>query len=211
LSTTDKFGSGPAERWSEEAYANPAAYLGHRAELIRTLGPPLEPGDVVLDLGCGDGGLGDHLLPHGLSYVGVDASEAMVAAARSRLGDRAEIVHAGLDDHRPSAPVAATTVFRALYYAEDRAAFFRRVGGFTEKKLVFDLNPRRYPLEQVRAELRSAGLPRLDLRPFFVPQRVALPGPAQRLLLAAERSGIFGRALLRLRFSYLCAASRSDR
>jgi hypothetical protein len=40
---------------------------------------------------------------------------------------------------------------------------------------------------------------------------VALPGPAQRLLLAAERSGIFGRAVLRLRFSYLCAASRSDR
>ena len=30
-----------AERWSEIAYADPATYLAHRAELVLSLGPPL--------------------------------------------------------------------------------------------------------------------------------------------------------------------------
>jgi ubiquinone/menaquinone biosynthesis C-methylase UbiE len=43
--------------WSERAYADSRTYLAARAELVRTLGPPLVRGDVVLDLACGDGGL----------------------------------------------------------------------------------------------------------------------------------------------------------
>jgi SAM-dependent methyltransferase len=207
--TTEKFGPGVAERWTEDEYADPLRYLGHRAELVRSLGPLLQRGDRVLDLACGDGALGTYLLSLDLSYTGVDASEAMVAAARARLGTGAEIQLGDIDGYRPPAPVAATTVFRAVYYARDRAAFFQRVAAFTEKKLVFDLNPRRYPLAAVRAELDAAGFDRLDLHPFFVPQHVALPGPLQRLLLAAEDLRPLAAALLRLRFSYLCAASRS--
>jgi len=208
MRSTAKFGVDVAERWSDDEYADPARYLGHRAELVQSLGPPLVPGDRVLDLACGDGRLAVYLLPLGLSYLGVDASEAMVAAARLRLGPGAEITLAHLDDFRPPAPVATTTIFRAIYYASDRAAFFGRVAEFTEKKLVFDLNPRRYRLDEVRAELGAAGFRRLDLHPFFVPQKVALPGPLHRTLLAAENVGLLGRALLRLRFSYMCAASR---
>jgi trans-aconitate methyltransferase len=206
--TTAKFGTGVAETWTEDAYADSARYLDHRAELVRSVGPLLVSGDRVLDLACGDGGLGLYLLPFGLSYIGVDASEAMVAAARARLGSRAEVEHADLDEYRPQEPVAATTVFRALYYVRDRAAFFRRVAGFTEKKLVFDLDPRRYRLDDVRSELQDAGFARLDLHPFFVPQTVAPPLPIQQLLLAAERFRPLAAALLRLRFTYVCAASR---
>jgi SAM-dependent methyltransferase len=206
--TTAKFGTDVAECWSDDEYAHPARYLGHRAELVRSLGPVLEPGDRVLDLACGDGGLGAFLLAFGLSYTGVDASVAMVAAARRRLGTGAEIVHARLDEYRPPAPVAATTIFRAIYYSDDRVALFRRAGEYTQKKLVFDLDPRRYRLDDVAAELRSAGFARLDVRPFFVPQHVALPAPVQQLLLAAERAGPLARPLLRFRFSYVCAASR---
>lgn len=208
MRTTAKFEAEVAERWSDDEYADAARYLGRRAELVRSLGPPLVAGDRVLDLACGDGGLALFLLPHGLSYLGVDASEAMVAAGRARLGPRADIALADLDDYRPPTPVAATTIFRAIYYAGDRAAFFRRVAEFTEKKLVFDLNPRLYPLDEVRPELEAAGFGRLDLHPFFVPQHVALPGPLQKLLLAAERGGFLARALLQLKFSYVCAASR---
>ena len=207
------FGPEHAEAWSEEAYADPRAYLEHRAELIRTLGPPIEPGDSVLDFACGDGGLADFLLPHRLSYTGVDSSPHMVEAARKRLGKSAEIELGGVDDYTPPAPVAATTIFRAIYYAADRAAFFRRVAGFTEKKLVFDLNPRQYRLADVRAELAAAGFSELSIRPFFVPQTVALPGPLLRLLVAAERFRP-ARILLRARFTYVCAAwrpSSSDR
>ena len=114
-----------------------------------------------------------------------------------------------LNDFAPVGPVAATTCFRAIYYARDRAAFFRRVGGFTEKKLVFDLNPRQYRPDDVRADLRGAGFDRIDLRPFFAPQRVALPRPLAAVLTVAERSGPLAGLALRFRFSYLVAASRS--
>jgi SAM-dependent methyltransferase len=205
-----KFGPEHAERWSEEAYADPAGYLAHRADLIRSLGPPLEAGDTVLDLACGDAGLAEFLLPHGLGYLGVDASPAMVAAAKRRLGDRASAEQGDVDAFAPTEPVAATTLFRALYYPRDRTTFFRRVAGFTEKKLVFDLNPRQYRPEQIRAELAEAGWTSLEKRPFFVPQTVALPRPLQRVLLAAESVRVAADLLLRFRFTYVCAASRSS-
>ncbi len=172
------------------------------------LGPELHPGDTVLDLACGDGGLGEHLVGRGIAYMGVDASLPMVEAARRRLGDRARIEHGDLNEAAPPQPVAATTVFRAIYYARDRAAFFRRVAAFTERKLVFDLNPRQYAVATVVADLRAAGFDRVELRPFFVPQRVALPGPAAWLALAAERAGPLARLALRFRFSYVVAAAR---
>ena len=190
-----------AESWSAQ-YADAAAYLSHRAELVVSLGPRLEPGDRVLDLACGDGALAAFL--PGLEYLGVDASPEMVSAAL-RNGVAAEL--GDLNEFVPAAPVAATCVFRAIYYARDRAAFFRQAAAYTEQKLVFDLNPRQYRLEDVRADLRAAGLTRLELRPFFVPQTVALPRAAVAVLRAAERSGPAARLALRFRFTYLCAAS----
>jgi SAM-dependent methyltransferase len=197
-----------AAGWSEGQYADPSGYLGHRADLIVSLGPRLEPGDTVLDLACGDAGLADHLLPRGLLYLGVDATEPMVAAAQARLGDRARIELGDLNDYAPTEPVAATTIFRAIYYARDRRELFRRVAGFTERKFVFDLNPRQYRVEDVAADLEAVGFDALDLRPFFAPQNVALPRPLGAALRAAERVGPLARAALRFRFSYLCAAYR---
>jgi hypothetical protein len=133
----------------------------------------------------------------------------MVEAARRRVGDRAEIHEADLNAFVPPASVQATTCFRAVYYARDRRAFFRHVASYTEKKLVFDLNPRQYRVADVRADLVAAGLSRVELRPFFSPQRVALPGPLAAALRAAERAGPLARLALRLRFSYMVAASRS--
>jgi SAM-dependent methyltransferase len=192
-----------AERWSEDAYADADSYLAHRAELIVSLGPGLNPGDTVLDLACGDGGLADHL--PGLRYRGVDASPEMVAAGAARGRD---VVLGDLNEYKPPEPVAATTCFRAIYYARDRAAFFRRIAGYTQRKLVFDLNPRQYRVDDVAHDLRAAGFVRLELHPFFSPQRVSLPRPVASGLRLLERSGPLARLLLRARFSYLCAASR---
>ena len=197
-----------AEGWTDAEYADARAYLDHRAELIATLGAPLRAGDEVLDLACGDGGLGEHLLGRGLAYTGIDAEPAMVDAARRRLGDRATIGVGDLNSFVPERPVAATTVFRAIYYAHDRAAFFARAARFTERKLVFDLNPRQYPVGAVVAELEEAGFGRVVLRPFFVPQTQRLPGPAVALAKAAERTGPLARLALRARFTYLVAACR---
>jgi SAM-dependent methyltransferase len=196
-----------AETWTEDAYADAASYLEHRAELIVGLGPRLEAGDEVLDLACGDGGLGEMLLARGLRYRGVDVTPEMIAEARRRLGDRAPVELGDLNDYVPPAPVAATTLFRAVYYAHDRLEFFRHVAGYTERKLVFDLNPRQYRVEDVLRDLRAAGFGPVALRPFFVPQTVALPRPAIAIARVLERAGPVARAALRFRFTYLVAAT----
>lgn len=197
MTSWDKY-AGEAGGWSEREYASARAYLSHRAELIRSLGPPLRAGDFVLDLACGDGGLADFLSEQ--RYIGVDASEEMVAAGRER---GRELVHADLNDYEPPQPVQVTTIFRAIYYARDRRKLFERIAGYTERKLVFDVNPRQYRLEDVRADLRAAGLDRLETRPFFVPQSRALP-----FLKVLEQRPLVARLLLRYRFTLLCAASR---
>lgn len=193
--------------WTERAYADATAYLAHRADLIATLGPRLELGDEVLDLACGDGGLGDLLLARGLRYRGVDTTPEMVAEARRRLGEHASVEIGDLNEYIPPGPVAATTVFRAIYYARDRRAFFHHVAAFTEKKLVFDLNPRQYRPDNVVADLRAAGFDQVLFRPFFVPQTVALPRVVATAAKALERSGPLARLALRARFTYLVAAS----
>jgi SAM-dependent methyltransferase len=197
-----------AEEWTERAYADARAYLEHRAELVVELGARLQPGDEVLDLACGDAGLGELLLERGLRYRGVDSTPEMVEAARARLGARAPVELGDLNEYVPPEPVAATTVFRAIYYARDRAAFFRHVASFTETKLVFDLNPRQYRLEEVLEDLRTAGFATPTLRPFFVPQTKALPSPFAAAARVLERSGPLARAALRYRFTYLIAAPR---
>jgi len=190
-----------ADGWSDDAYADARVYLARRAELVCTLGPPLEPGDVVLDLACGDGGFGDFLPDQ--RYAGVDASPEMVEAARRR---GRNVVQADLNDYEPAEPVQTTTIFRAIYYARERRALFARIAAYTETKLVFDLNPRQYRLDDVRADLRAAGFDRLAIRPVFVPQTRSVPRPLALLLRLLERSGPLARLVLRARFTYLCAA-----
>jgi SAM-dependent methyltransferase len=188
-----------AAGWSRNAYADSATYLRRRADLIA---PGLAAGATILDLACGDGGLG-HFLP-GYRYLGVDLNEAMVEEA-CRNGVEAHV--GNLNDYVPPEPVAATTLFRALYYATDRPAFFRHVAGYTQRKLVFDLNPRQYAPADVVRDLHAAGWTDVTLSPFFVPQRVSLPGPARMLARLLERSGPLARAILRARFTYVVSAS----
>jgi SAM-dependent methyltransferase len=195
-----------SERWSERAYGDPEGYLRHRAGLTLALGTPLTPGETVLDLGCADAGVAEYLLPHGLRYRGVDGSPGMVEEARRRFGDRVQVEVGDLNSYEPPEPVAATTVFRAIYYADDLEAFLRRVSGYTTKKLVFDFSPRRVPAEAVRKGARRAGFPHFECRPFLVPQSRALPPPVQGLLRGLERVGPLGRLLVRFRFSLICAA-----
>ena len=189
------------ETWTDREYADPVPYLRHRAELIRSLGPALEDGDRLVDLACGDGGLAD-FLPE-VEYLGIDADPRMVEEAASK---GRTVVHADLNDFTPDRPAAATTLFRALYYTRDRRAFFRQVAAYTERKLVFDLNPRQYPVDDVLADLRASGWTNHSLRPFFVPQTRALPGPIGAVLVLAERTGPAARLALRYRFTYLVAA-----
>ena len=133
----------------------------------------------------------------------------MVAAARRRLGDRARSRSADLNDYAPPEPVAATTLFRALYYARDRGAFFRHVAGYTREEVRLRLQP-----AALRARARSGDLRgrRLRARRAAAVLRAAArraAAPAPPLARAAEQVGPLARLVLRCRFTYVVSASRS--
>ena len=192
-----------AERYSASDYADADRYYARRAQLVAAHGPRLERGATVLDIACGDGGLGRHLLALGIDYRGVDASERMVEVARRVLDERVSL---GTFDYEPTAPVDATTIFRSLYLVADREGFLRRVRGYTKTKLVFDFDPRTQDTHALVRDVRAAGWQRVELRPFLMPQRVVLPLPLQRLLSALEP--LPGAGLLTaVRFPLLVSAS----
>lgn len=197
-----------AAEFSVREYGDPARYYARRAEAIVGVGPRLEPGDRILDIACGDGGQAVPLLAHGLEYLGIDVSPQMIAVARERLGDRAHVEVGDMFTYVPPAPVAATSCFRAVYYASDMRALFEHLASYTEKKLVFDFSPRDYDRGKMVADLRAAGFAQVELRPLLYPQHYAVPPALDRVLRLAERTGPLVRPLLRLRFTYVVAASR---
>ena len=188
-----------AERYSAHDYADAQRYYARRAHLIAAR---LSPGARLLDIACGDGGLGPHLLERGVEYRGVDASERMVEVARRTLGDR--VVH-GTFDYAPPEPVDAASIFRSLYLVPDRRAFLARVRGFSTR-LFFDFDPRAYPAAEVLGDARAAGWQQLEVRPFLMPQRQALPRQVQAALFALEPLP-GARLLTRVRFPLFVSAS----
>jgi SAM-dependent methyltransferase len=197
-----------AHGYAEHDYADPARYSARRARTIVELGPRLEAGRTVLDLGCGDGNMAPPLAAYGLVYSGVDASAGMVDAARARNpGLHFEVSRS--EDYEPPEPVDATICLRSFYYPADRVSFFRKVAGYTRVKFVFDFRPRDHPTATVLADLRAAGFEQVALRPFFLPQHRRLPGAAVPLVAAAERAGPAARAATRVYGRMFCAATKA--
>lgn len=72
-----------ASRWSAADYAKHAAFVPQLADPVLTLLAP-QAGELILDLGCGDGALTERIAAAGARVIGLDSSEEMVAAARAR-------------------------------------------------------------------------------------------------------------------------------
>ena len=71
------------QTWNPETYGRNGAFVHELAGgVLEWLAP--QPGERILDLGCGDGQLTLRIAASGASVVGIDASPAMVAAARAR-------------------------------------------------------------------------------------------------------------------------------
>jgi SAM-dependent methyltransferase len=196
-----------ARGYAAHDYADPARYTARRAEVALALGPPLAPGSTVLDLACGDANMAEPLLARGLRYRGVDGSAAMIEEARARLGDTVSLEVARMDEYVPPEPVDLTLCLRAFYYPADRGVFLRRVAAYTRVKLVFDFDPRAQDRGAIVRDLHANGFDRVELRPFFLPQRAAPPAPLRAALLALEDAGPLARAALKVRGIWFCAAS----
>ncbi|HEV2607086.1 MAG TPA: metalloregulator ArsR/SmtB family transcription factor, partial [Xanthomonadaceae bacterium] len=92
--------------------------------MARATLPLLVPGDV-LDIASGDGVLAELLAPHAKSYVCVDASERVVAAARERLKPHRNVRVLVGDMHGlklPDAGFDLALLMQALTYSERPAA-----------------------------------------------------------------------------------------
>jgi trans-aconitate methyltransferase len=71
------------QTWDASRYAGHGRFVALHAEpLVQSLNP--QPGERILDLGCGDGFLTLRIAESGARLVGVDSSPQMVAAARER-------------------------------------------------------------------------------------------------------------------------------
>ncbi|HZB88799.1 MAG TPA: class I SAM-dependent methyltransferase [Terracidiphilus sp.] len=69
--------------WNPQAYGKNGAFVhGLAGGVVDWLAA--QPGERILDLGCGDGQLSERLAASGARIQGVDASPQMVAAARAR-------------------------------------------------------------------------------------------------------------------------------
>jgi SAM-dependent methyltransferase len=73
----------PSSRWSPTDYATNAAFVPALGSAALELLAP-QPGELILDLGCGDGVLTERIAQSGARVLGLDASPDMVEAARRR-------------------------------------------------------------------------------------------------------------------------------
>jgi trans-aconitate methyltransferase len=69
--------------WDPQAYAKNARFVADLGQpLLELLAP--QPGELIMDLGCGDGALTEKIAARGASVVGTDASIEQARAAKNR-------------------------------------------------------------------------------------------------------------------------------
>jgi trans-aconitate methyltransferase len=91
--------------WNPDSYAKNARFVSDLgAPLLELLAP--KSGELILDLGCGDGALTEKIVASGSAAFGVDASVAQLQAARRR-----GLAVAAMDGHH----LAVKAIFDAVF------------------------------------------------------------------------------------------------
>jgi trans-aconitate methyltransferase len=162
------------QHWSAERYAATAHFVpAFGAPVVELLSA--QPGERILDLGCGDGVLTETIVAAGANVVAVDAAPDMVAAAKAK-GLDARVVpgqslaferefdavfsNAALHWMRPPEAVLAG-VARAL---KPGGRFVAEMGGHNNTAAI---------LTAFRAVLGRRGIESLDLMPWYFPSAAA--------------------------------------
>lgn len=214
--TTDEAGKGPVEdlgtrlraKYDASAadysrrYADPGAVAAGQLRLVRSWGSKVPPGSTVLEIGCADGFVTEHLVRAGYRVTALDISPEMIRVAGERLarcGLKAELIAADLGcfvpDRRYDVVMALTG--NLFGYVEDPAAVLRRLAGATHRKFLVDFNPRTTSRSGATTYLNKAGFGSVRWRPLFVPQ-MRRTGPVLSAgLRMAERTPVLRDAMLK--------------
>jgi trans-aconitate methyltransferase len=81
--SSDTINKKTGQTWNTDAYAANGRFVANLASAVVDLLNP-QPGEEIMDLGCGDGVLTEQLAASGAIVTGVDASPTMLDAARKR-------------------------------------------------------------------------------------------------------------------------------
>ncbi len=115
------------QNWDPKTYEKNAAFVPELGEgALEWLAA--QPGECILDLGCGDGQLTQRIAAAGASVVGIDASPSMVEAARARgvKADKGSAEKLPYPDHTFEA-VFSNAVLHWVRGQDDMLAQVRRV------------------------------------------------------------------------------------
>ena len=116
--------------WAREWVRYDAAAAPYHRRLLQAAA--VQPGERVLDVGCGNGQVARELAAAGAKATGIDLSRQMLAKARELAGGAAEFVEGDAQVH-PFADGAFDVVvsrFGAMFFS-DRAAAFRNLARAT--------------------------------------------------------------------------------
>ena len=85
-------------KWDAADYARVGAFVAELGEAALDLLDP-QPGEVILDIGCGEGALTERIAARGATVIGIDNSSEMIEAARARGLDArlVDVVDMGFD------------------------------------------------------------------------------------------------------------------
>jgi len=110
--------------WNPEVYAQNARFVSDLGEPLLELLDP-RPGELILDLGCGDGALTEKIVSFGSTVYGVDSSLPQIQAAHKR-GLQALV----MDGHHLCFKLSFDAVFSnaALHWMKDPAQVLAGVG-----------------------------------------------------------------------------------
>jgi len=179
-----------SQDWNSSRYAQNARFVSDLGRPVLELLNP-QPGERILDLGCGDGALTEKLVAAGAQVIGVDGSADMVDASRkrgldARVMDAYELtfrhefdaVFSNATLHwMPRADAVASGIFRAL---KPGGRFVAEFGGAKCVQTVRDV---------LQAELTERGLEAYGAPPWFFP---TVPQYARLL----EQAGFFVRSVV---------------
>jgi SAM-dependent methyltransferase len=180
--------------WTAETYARNGAFVPALGAAVVTWLAP-QPGERILDLGCGDGTLTATIAASGAHVIGIDGAEDFVAAARAkgidaRLGDAHELsfedafdavfsnaaLHWMLQPERVIAGVARALVPGGRFVGE--------LGGEGNVALIF---------RAMRAALARRGIDSGERSPWYFPSADAYAAHLRTGGLVVERIEQFER------------------